>query len=204
MKLILASRSVARKKLMTELCAELSVEFEVCSSEYEEDMGAYKASWRLAKFLALGKAREVADRHSETYKNASIIGSDTFITCCGEKIGKPKSIEDAKRIIRGMSGQIIKVYTGVAVVVTDANGAVTREVVDYAVTDLWIKKMSPAEVDLLAHQKDALEISGAFSIEGEGGKMITRIRGDYSNVIGLPIFLVKKMLKNIYRGAKGK
>lgn len=217
MKILLASRSVARKKLMTELCAELGVEFEVCSSEYEEDMNAYQASWRLAKFLALGKAREVAERHDGKYKNTIIVGSDTFITCCGEKIGKPKSIEDAKRIIRGMSGQIIKVYTGVAVVVTDTDGTIVRELVDYAVTDLWIKKMSSTEVDVLAHQKDALEISGAFSIEGEGGKMITRIRGDYSNVIGLPIFLVKKMLKSIgikigsllrfhygVRGAKGK
>lgn len=185
--LILASRSPARRELMK----KLGVPFETCESGYEENMSAYRAAWKLAEFLALEKARFVVQR----FPNSIIIGADTFITCRGKKIGKPTSIVHAKQLIRFMSGQIIKVYTGVAVIETDERGNIVEEKCDYAVTDLWIKKMSSAEVDLLAHQKDALHISGAFSIEGEGGKMITRIRGDYDNVIGLPIFLLKKMLR---------
>lgn len=189
MKLILASRSPARRKLMD----ELGRPFECVASDYHEDMKAYRAQWRLAEFLALGKALHVAGK----FPSATIIGADTFITCRGKNIGKPVSIADAKRLIRYMSGHIIKVYTGVAVVQTDAKGSVVKKVVDYAVTDLTIKKMSEEEVNLLAHQKDALHISGAFSIEGEGGKMITKISGDYNNVIGLPMFLLEKMLKKI-------
>jgi len=131
---------------------------------------------------------------AKQYPDSTIIGADTFITCRGKKIGKPKSIAHAKRLIRFMSGQIIKVYTGVAIIETDHRANIIGESSDYALTDLWIKKMSGEEVGLLAHQKDALHISGAFSIEGEGGKMILRLRGDYDNVIGLPIFLLKKML----------
>lgn len=189
MKLILASRSPARRELMEELRRP----FECVTSDYHEDMKAYRSQWRLAKFLALGKAMYVAGKHP----NAVIIGADTFITCRGKNIGKPVSIADAKRLIRYMSGHVIKVYTGVAVIQTDAKGVVAKKIIDYAVTDLTIKKMSVAEVDLLAHQKDALHISGAFSIEGEGGKMITKIRGDYNNVIGLPMYLLEKMLKQI-------
>ena len=57
--------------------------------------------------------------------------------------------------------------------------------------------MTQAEVALLANQKDALKISGAFGIEGVGGKMVEKIDGDYDNVIGLPIFMLKKMLKKV-------
>lgn len=172
---------------------ELNMPFECCTSEYHEDMKAYRASWRLAEFLALKKAMHVASR----FANSIIIGADTFITCRGKKIGKPVSVMHAKRLIRSMSGQIIKVYTGVAMVRTDEKGCVVKQLVDYSVTDLWVKKMSIDEINLLAHQKDALRISGAFSIEGEGGKMITKIRGDYNNVIGLPMFLVKRMLEKL-------
>jgi septum formation protein len=190
---------------MKKVVQELDVTFETHTSDYPEDMHAYRQSWRLAKHLALGKARHVAEK----FPNSIIIGADTFITCGHEKqggkqsdrkIGKPTSIEDAKRLIRLMSGKIIGVYSGVAVIQTDKKGNVIAEQADYALTKLHIKKMSPTEVDLLAHQKDALHISGAFSIEGEGGKMITKIDGDYDNVIGLPLFLLKPMLRSRMQG----
>ncbi len=186
-RIILATQSTARCELMK----KLSVTFETCVSGYHEDMNAYKSSWRLAQFLALGKARYVAKK----FPSSLIIGADTFITCDGGKIGKPTSITDAKRIIRSMSGRVIGVYSGVAVVQTNSKGEVIQEEAQYALTRLHIKKMNAQEVDLLAYQKNALKISGAFSIEGEGGKMITKIDGDYDNVIGLPLFLLGPMLR---------
>ncbi len=171
---------------------KLDVTFQCHVSGYHEDMHAYKHAWRLARHLALGKARYVALK----FPSSLIIGADTFITCDGKKIGKPKSVIDAKRIIRSMSGRVIGVYSGVAVVKTDAKGDIIMEDSRHALTRLHIKNMSRADIDILAHQKNALKISGAFSIEGEGGKMITKIEGDYDNVIGLPIFLLKKMLAN--------
>ncbi len=200
MRIILASQSPARRELMKGLASKMKIEFEPCVSDYPEDMRLYRQAWRLAQCLALGKARHVAGK----FPNSVIIGADTFITCGYDKsgqrkIGKPSSIEDAKKIIRSMSGRVIGVYSGVAVVRTDVRGETVHEEVSYALTRLTIKKMTPGEVDLLAHQKNALQISGAFSIEGEGGKMITKIDGDYDNVIGLPIYLLEKMLKRASR-----
>lgn len=192
--IVLASRSPARKILMKKLSREIGFLFETCVSNYHENMLAYRSSWRLAKFLALGKARYVIQTFPKKFTDSLVIGADTFITCDGKKIGKPKSITDAKRLIRFMSGRVISVYSGVAVVQTNAQCEIVKEVSRYALTKLHIKSMNSREVDLLAHQKNALNISGAFSIEGEGGKMITKIEGDYDNVIGLPLFLLKKML----------
>lgn len=202
MRIILASRSPARHELMEKLAKKMHFSFECHTSDYPEDMLVYKQAWRLAQHLALGKARHVATEFSRKFPNSIIVGADTFITCGRDvygqkKIGKPTSITDAKRIIRSMSGNMIGVYSGLAVVFTDARGDIVREEVTYALTRLWVKHMSSEEVDRLAHQKNALQISGAFSIEGEGGKMITRIDGDYDNVIGLPVFLLEKILKRL-------
>ena len=199
MRIILASQSPARRELMKKLAKKMGFRVEFQTSDYPEDMRAYKQAWRLAEHLALGKARHVATQRTKKFPNAIIVGADTFITCGHDqhgqkKIGKPTSITDAKRIIRSMSGKIIGVYSGLAVVSTDARGDIIQEEVTYALTRLWVKRMSPEEVDRLAHQKNALQISGAFSIEGEGGKMITRIDGDYDNVIGLPIFILEAIL----------
>ncbi|MBI5755024.1 septum formation protein Maf [Candidatus Peregrinibacteria bacterium] len=185
-RIILASRSPARKKLLE----KLGIPFECHASHYVEDMNAYKTPKRLAVFLALQKARSCY----YSFPSSRIIGADTFITVGKEKIGKPSSHSEAKRILANMSGKTIKVHSGVAVITTDEKGAIMAERADYAVTFLKIKKMSEREIERLAHQKDALNISGAFSIEGEGGKMVESISGDYDNVIGLPVAKLKKLL----------
>ena len=93
-----------------------------------------------------------------------------------------------------MSGKTIEVHSGIAVIQTDENGHIKTKTVEHVLTKLKIKKMSPQEINHLATQEEALQISGAFSIEGEGGKMVEKIDGDYNNVIGLPLFQLKKML----------
>ncbi len=186
MKLVLASRSPARKKLME----QLKIPFECCASDFHEDMNVRKTPFALAKFLALGKAIVVAAK----FPDALIFGADTFVMNGNVKVGKPVSHEDAIQIVSAMSGKMIRVYTGVAAVRTDLHGRVMGKKVRSVLTKLRIKKMSPEEIHRLAFQKDVLEISGAFSIEGEGGKMVEKREGDYENVIGLPMFVVREML----------
>lgn len=186
-RIILASRSLARKKLF----AKLGIPFECHASRYVEDMNIYKAPKRLALFLALQKSRFCA----KSFPSCIVIGADTFITVGATKIGKPSSRAEAQRIISTMSGKTIKVHSGVAVIVTDQKGAIVRERADYAVTFLKIKKMSPREIAHLANHKDALRISGGFGIEGEGGKMVESISGDYDTVIGLPMGKLRKLLR---------
>ncbi len=187
--LILASKSKARRKLME----ELGLPFECRTSGYEEDMLAHKNPGKLAKHLALEKAKFIAKK----LPNSIIIGADTFITVGSTKIGKPATYPEAEKIIKSMSGKTIKVHSGIAVIQTGDEGEITKELVEHVLTKLKIKKMSQTEIRTLAHHDEALQISGAFSIEGEGGKMVEQIEGDYNNVIGLPIFQLQKMLKKI-------
>ncbi len=188
MKIILASQSKARKKLME----ELNIPFECHTSGYEENMEAYENSAQLAKHLAEGKAVFIAHK----FPDSIIIGADTFITIDKEKIGKPATVKEAETIIEKMSGKTIEVHSGLAVIKTDAQGKIIKKTVEHVLTKLKIKSMSLAEIHSLAHQEEALQISGAFSIEGEGGKMVEKIDGDYNNVIGLPLFKLRQILQN--------
>jgi septum formation protein len=186
-KIILATQSKARRKLME----ELGVPFECHVSGYEENMDEHENPRILAKHLAEGKAAYIAHKFPDSF----IIGADTFITIDGEKIGKPADVKEAETIIRKMSGKTIRVHSGIAVIRTDAAGKIEKKLVEYVLTKLKIKKMSLKEIHSLAHHEEALQISGAFSIEGEGGKMVEKIEGDYNNVIGLPLFRLRKMLE---------
>lgn len=186
-KIILATQSKARRKLME----ELGVPFECHVSGYEENMDEHENPRILAKHLAEGKAAYIAHKFPDSF----IIGADTFITIQGEKIGKPADVKEAETIIRKMSGKTIRVHSGIAVIRTDSAGKIEKKLVEYVLTKLKIKKMSLKEIHSLAHHEEALQISGAFSIEGEGGKMVEKIEGDYNNVIGLPLFRLRKMLE---------
>lgn len=189
MRIILASRSPARRELMK----ELGVHFECHESGYREDMNLHFFPRKLATFLAFAKAKFIAHRFPDSF----IIGADTFITIGKEKIGKPKSRRDALRIVSAISGKRIKVYTGVAILKTSRSGRIVKLRKKPVVTILKIKKMSCEEIHSLAYHDQALQISGAFSIEGQGGKMIEKISGDYQNVIGLPMFAVRSMLREL-------
>lgn len=172
---------------------ELGVPFECHATEIHEDMGARHDPVELAMHLASLKAEAALQK----FPDAIVIGVDTFIVIGKEKIGKPESVKEAKKIIGKMSGNKIGVISGMAVVKTDSAGLKTKEYITNAVTTLKIKKMTAAEISYLANHKEALQISGAFSIEGEGGKMVEEIIGDYNNVIGLPLFQLREILAKL-------
>lgn len=188
-KIILASRSPARRALMK----ELGIPFKCHSTEIFEDMSAKSDPKELAMHLASQKAHAAMAK----FPDAIVIGVDTFITIGREKIGKPETVEEAEEIITKMSGNRIDVISGMAVLKTDSTGIKTKEYITNAVTTLKIKKMTAAEIHYLANHEEALQISGAFSIEGEGGKMVEEIIGDYNNVIGLPLFQLKEILAEL-------
>jgi septum formation protein len=188
-RIILASRSPARRALMK----ELGMPFECHATEIFEDMGAKSDPVELAMHIASQKAHAAAAK----FADAIVIGVDTFIVINKEKIGKPATITEAKKIITSMSGNTIDVISGMAVLKTDSGTKKVREFITNAVTTLKIKQMTAAEIDSLANSEEALQISGAFSIEGEGGKMVEQINGDYNNVIGLPLFQLREILEHL-------
>lgn len=188
-KIILASASPARKKLM----CELNLPFTCVPSGYEEDMKARKTPKALAKFLALNKALFIAHQNP----NSIIIGADTFGTLNGKKIGKPANHKEAQEIIRKMSNHKMEVHTGVAVIKTDDNGKPTKQLTSHTVTKISFVKITENDITHIIKTDEVLTTAGAFTIEGAGGKFVKEIDGDYHNVIGLPLFKVKEMLKQI-------
>lgn len=194
MRTILASQSKARKQLMK----KLNLPFTCHTSNYQEDMNAYKSPSRLVKFLALQKALFIAKK----FPKSIIIGADTFGTLQGEIMGKPNGLAHAQSMLRKSSGKTMNVYTGVAVVQTDSRGNVTRALCEYEKASVTFKTLTTKDIKQIIQKDPVLETAGALSIEGEAGKFIQKISGDYDSIIGLPIGRLKKMLRQIEKTSR--
>jgi septum formation protein len=184
--IILASASVQRKKLLK----LAGIPFVVRPSHATEKEVITTTCSALVKQNALSKARGVAGRS----KKGIVIGADTIVYAGHRQIiGKPKDLEDAKRILKILFSRPQWVYTGVAVVDIDSG----REIVDYEKTKVFMHHLSDEEIDRYHRITSPLDKAGGFDIEGRGGLFINRIEGCYSNVIGLPMAKLRVMLKKL-------
>lgn len=182
-KIILASTSLRRKELLK----QIGLDFEIAPNGYEEDMSLKVSNVKLAKTLALGKARSAA----ENILSGIIIGSDTFIVFNGKRIGKPKDENDARKILRRLSGKTMKIYSGIAVIDAEKE----KEFSDYEITTLKLKKMSKQEIESYLKTREPLNKAGAFDIHGHGAVFIKKINGCYSNAVGLPLYKLYSLLQ---------
>ena len=182
-KIILASTSSRR----AELLKQIGLEFEVIPSEYEEDMTLKMSHRNLAKTLAYGKAKDVAGK----VKEGIVVGVDTFLIFRRKRIGKPKDSQDAIKILEALSGKTIRVYSGVAII----NCATDKEVIDYEITKVKLKKLAHKEIEHYVATGEPLDKAGAFAIQGLGAIFISSIKRCYSNVIGLPLHNLYKNLQ---------
>lgn len=182
-KLFLASASPRRKELL-EL---IGLDFEIISSNYEENLNLKNNPVEIVKNLALGKAKNVAGR----VKNGIVIGSDTVVVLKGKILGKPKHEEGAKEMLNDISGKELEIYSGVALVDTESDKFLT----DYVVSKVRIKKLSKGEIENYVATGEPLDKAGAFGIQGKGALIVENIKGDYFNIVGLPLFKLSEMLK---------
>lgn len=178
---VLASGSPRRKELLGSLLDD----FDVIPSDIPEV--AHGAPRQQVMRLARDKAEDVAKRHP----NAIVIGADTLVAIGRHVLGKPCSEADAAAMLRRLSGRTHRVYTGVAVV---SNG---RTNVQCGITRVQFEALSDDEIADYIATGDPMDKAGAYGIQGIGGKFIRGIRGCYFNVMGLPLSIVYRMLKNI-------
>ncbi len=146
---------------------------------------------KVAKTLAAEKARFI----SKNFPSSIIIGADTFVMVDNEKMGKPKTLEEAYSMISKASNKIMKVYTGVAVIKVDNQGNIINEFIDHTVTKVEFAEIKEKSIRDLLAQPIVLQSSGGFSIEGPGGSFVKRIEGNYDSIIGLPIYLIREVLQ---------
>ncbi len=187
----MASRSPARKKLMK----ELNISFECHSTDYEEDMGRYKDPKKLATFLAHQKGKHIAHK----FPSSIIISADTFEVIDDQLMGKPKTHREAEEMIKRMSENEVFVHTGLAVIKTDKKGETERELITHTVTKLTFVKLTPKNIEDIIQNDDVLNVAGALTIEGESGKYVDTIEGDFHNVVGMPLFQLKQMMEEIQK-----
>lgn len=138
--------------------------------------------------LALLKATDVAKYFcGDTY----VIGADTVVCVDGEILGKPKNIDEAKRMLRKLSGRSHFVYTGYCVVHCKSGVAVSK----YEKTEVFFKELSDKEIDAYVKTREPMDKAGAYGIQEKGSLFIEKINGDYFNVVGLPVCALAKLFK---------
>ncbi len=183
--MILASASPRRKELLSETHRQFTV---IKPQINEEDLHLEKAPpAEYAKKAALAKARDVAQR----YPDALVIGADTVVDFNGRTIGKPLDAKDAERITRLLFSAPHKVITALAIVrIRDG-----IKVVEADTTTIYPKKLS--EKDIAAHISSGSwrNKAGAYAIKQPADPFIERIEGSLTNVMGLPMELLERLLK---------
>lgn len=185
MRVVLASASPRRKQLLREIvdCFEIIPATGEEKAEGEPEI--------LVQQLAKAKAREVF--FAQGGKDILVLGADTVV-CYNQKVlGKPKDEADAKRMLETLSGNTHKVLTGVHIV-WEQDGK-TREITDYAQTDVTFFKLTNAFIEEYVAGGSPMDKAGAYGIQ-DGG-LVEKIVGSYSNVVGLPVELCKRLFKQI-------
>ena len=182
--IILASQSPRRKHLLQ----QIGLEFEIDPSDYEEDMSLKMKPNKLAEFLSLGKAKDVAQRH----KDSIIISADTIVAIDEQVFGKPKTPERAKYMLKKLSGKVHSVITGFTIIDTETQKQISKSVE----TKVYFKNLCEQEIDTYIASKEPLDKGGGYAIQGMGALFVERIEGDYFNIVGLPILALTTELKN--------
>jgi septum formation protein len=193
--LILASGSPRR----IDLLKAAGLDFDVMPAKLDESVLAGESPTQHVKRLAEAKARDVlrtaidpstlpgADESGNS--RLTVLGADTIVVVGAEILGKPADADDAVRMLRLLSGRAHEVLTGVAVVTSaDIQVEVARTTVHFApVTD--------AEMSWYVSTGEPFDKAGAYAIQGLASRFVESIHGSYSNVVGLPVALVYKLLR---------
>lgn len=185
-RMILASASPRRKKLLT----EAGYKFRVAPSHVDESAFVCRGDTdEYVRVLALAKANDVA----RWYPNRLVIGADTIVDFNGEIIGKPIDARDAERITRKLFSAPHKVITGMAIV--RINDAI--EIVDSDTTIVYPKKLTEEQIS--GHIRGNLwkGKAGAYGIQETGDEFVDRIEGSFTNVMGMPMELFERMLERV-------
>lgn len=183
MRIILASQSPRRRELMQ----RAGYEFEVLPSQGEEVVTKTIPA-EVVEELSFQKAEEVAKRVAE--ENGStpfvVIGADTIVAAEGKILGKPADQDQAYKMIEMIQGKAHQVYTGVTLMYFDEEQKIHTRTF-HECTDVDVYPMTNSEIEHYVSTKEPYDKAGAYGIQGTFGVFIQGIRGDYNNVVGLPI-----------------
>ena len=183
----LASQSPRRREILK----EMGIRFKVVRSRYAErkrkscdpeDLVAIHARGKASKAVVPAKARFV-------------LGADTIVCYRHHVLGKPRSWKDAFRMMQILSGRVHSVYTGLALY----DGRAKKFLEGVSRTKVYFKKLSQQGIEEYLRSIHPYDKAGSYAIQ-EGPRVVRKINGSYSNVVGLPVELLKRMLRQMKRG----
>ena len=181
MTLYLASSSPRRAQLIKLLGASTVV---IRSHPVQEDFDPLHTPEEVVRRLALDKARALQPILIAEEKKGVILGADTIVVLDGIILGKPIDAEDAKRMLRMLSGNTHRVFTGMAMLHAGSGAHHTFA----EATDVTFRHLSDQEIEEYVASGSPLDKAGSYGIQDDHGAVfISRIDGDYYNVVGLPL-----------------
>ena len=183
-RIILASGSPRRKELLSKLYDD----FEIITSDVDENLPEGTLPVHGVELLAVRKGRAVADTLP---RECVVISSDTLVEIDDIPLGKPISDEDAYKMLRMLSGRYHNVHTGIAV---HYDGRVISGV---ATSRVKFKALTDEEIWAYIGTKEPSDKAGAYAIQGLGGKFVEGYDGDFDTIMGLSVDLTEKLIKDI-------
>lgn len=186
-KILLASASPRRRELLE----QIGVSFEICPSNGEETITKTDPA-EVVEELSAQKTRDI---FQETTEDVLVMGADTVVAMDGKILGKPKSGEDAVRMLDMLQNREHQVFTGVTVLVRE--GKRVREKTFHEATRVTFYPMNREEIEGYIQDGEPMDKAGAYGIQGKGALFVKEIHGDYNNVVGLPIARLYQELKDM-------
>ena len=186
--LILASGSPRRRELLS----LYTTDFTVCVSDFDESAVTAPTPAQLVEQLAIGKCLAVAKQHPD----AVVIGCDTVVDCGGKVFGKPKDKEDARRMLKALSGSDHYVHTGVCVWHEGESHTFT------ATTRVRFFPLSDEQIEAYISTDEPYDKAGGYGIQGPAALFVESIEGDYNNIFGLPAAHVMQEAKKLLKADK--
>lgn len=173
---VLASASPRRRDILK----QIGIEAVIMSSQVEEHITSDEPE-QIVKELSRQKAEDVCRRYQrEAQGSFAVIGADTIVAVDGEILGKPGDEEDAKRMIRLLSGRVHQVYTGVTILYRG------REITFAEKTDVSVAPLTEGEIEEYISCGESMDKAGAYAVQGVFASFIEGINGSYTSVVGLP------------------
>jgi septum formation protein len=183
--LILASKSPRRRYLLE----QAGLKFSVIPSSIDEAKIPLYSPETYVRILSEAKADDISKRYPDKW----VIGADTIVLKNNEILGKPGSRDEARTMLKQLSGQVHQVLTGYAVCCKTKNKIFSETIK----TDVLFKNLTHDEIEWYVHTKEPFDKAGSYAIQGLGTFLVKSINGSYTNVVGLPVcevveFLIKE------------
>ena len=184
-KIVLASKSPRRRELLENLGLNFAVA--VCDTDesiVSKDLPPELYVRELA-FIKANAAVRLCD------KNTFVIGADTIVVHEGEILGKPLDKADAVNMLKSMSGKTHRVYTGISVIDTDDMHSIS----EYVMSEVSFRNLSDREIEYYVNNFEILDKAGSYGIQEYASCFVESIKGDYFNIVGLPVCRLCTMIQ---------